>query len=308
MSVDTRTPTTRSLPRRLAAAALVLGAPLALSACAGASPQAVAAPPRVLGDCVQPLSVLAGADGVTKVSATELRPGPVRMTVTNSVEKPALVSVIEPKRNTQLPVILRDIAALLGKDEKAAAESAKTMNARYAMRGGVIAIGNRPQTVVVDLKPGTYYVTDFATAGEPDAVADTYALRVQGPKVHCDLPADLTVTAETVAGQDRFTANPATIRPGGTIRVHNTMDRPAESLLLPIADGVTQEQVERFLATKQGPNPFTSEYAVGGILPVGPREEAWFPANVWPGRYAYVSLVEDAGDRPYLVTLITVAD
>lgn len=258
----------------------VATAAAALSATpAGAEPE-TAEPQRV--------SVTANPDGLVAPGVATLRPGTTTFTVSTPDTGRRYVGVVGLEPGASFDSYLDNMATVLFSEDDAAKQRAGNAVQRDVALGGGVALHARAaQSVTVLLAPGTYYLVDLTSLGQPNPVNHWHRITVSGHWTIANPGTDHVVLQYERDGRPRFAA-PTRIAPRGTILVANTTAFLHEAVFVPVAPGTTDEDIDRHFAG-QGPYPFVGEPQ--GMLPIVGGQAAVLHADLAPGRYALVSYV-----------------
>ncbi|MFW3172474.1 hypothetical protein [Geodermatophilus sp. CPCC 206100] len=198
------------------------------------------------------------------------------------------VTMFRLRPGVTLEEFFADLALQFSERPEDAAASTRGIDEDATIHGLAFVAPDHPAVVTQELERGTYYLMDLATtptAAEPPAVTE---LRVTGYGDDDRRPlSDLSVTAHHLS----FDA-PRHWPSEGSFSFVNRSGMPHMALLVPVADGTTDDAVQ---AAFDGTGPdVTREGPGGGADVVSPGGRLQLGYDLPAGTYALMCFVADA--------------
>lgn len=219
----------------------------------------------------------------TTIDGTFTQPaGPLRLRVL-SIDNDHLLTLFQLRNGYEIKDLRRDskaLSRLYAEGGKKNAAAFRRMEKNVLGLGGATASEGSLATATVNLKPGTYYLSD--NAGPP--LGHLRKLTIVATPKKADAPkhdATITMTKDLAFGGAKNL--PAT----GTIRIKNVVPggyRWLQPTLLQIVAGTTAKQVADLYAGK-GDGSFVLAGYVGGDT-LSPGRDQYLTYSVEPGTYA----------------------
>jgi len=273
----------------------VVGA-LALALVLPTAPAVAGAAP---GKTAQVVTITATGARMTVTGDAGLRQGPTTFAASTSDAEPHWFGVVRPNAGVPLDRYLDYLTDALSDDPPTSVEGEKKALRHGRLFSGAAVTAGRSVRVTVDLDPGTYYLVDYATLGQPGVRPAVHPIQIgrgkqapqSAPKGWHD-PDTVAVIRSTPEG-DRFVV-PSRLPARGTLLARNATDQMNEAVLMRLHPWATEADVRHFFIYwgSDGVNPFVDYHSVG-LIPMSPNHSALLTYDLEPGKYTLMSWVRN---------------
>jgi hypothetical protein len=276
----------RSINRFAAAALAVCGATVAFALPASAGTQAAAS------HCIS----VRGTGSSVILSQTSFRGGSVCFGVSSS--NPATpgggggsaVSLFRLNRGVTLVQARKDFRDEFSSTLATAAKGTRELNRDVSLYGLADVVPGHPETVTVNLTPGTYHIWDLGKAAAGGPLPGQVTLQVTGGGPGHSLSGSVQVAATSA---DQFIA-PATWPHSGTYLFHNVADTIHFMAIIPVKPGTTDKEIQAFFNShSSAPPSFFVPGPSGGNDVVSPGRTIQVSYSLPRGTYVIACFVAD---------------
>jgi hypothetical protein len=171
-----------------------------------------------------------------------------------------------------------------------AAKGTRELTRDVSLYGLADVVPGHPETVTVNLTPGTYHIWDLSKAAAGGALPGQVTLHVTGRVPGHSLGGSVQVAATSA---DRFIA-PATWPHSGTYLFHNVADTIHFMAIIPVKPGTTDKEIQAFFNShSSAPPPFSAPGPSGGNDVVSPGRTIQVSYSLPRGTYVVMCFVAD---------------
>ena len=159
---------------------------------------------------------------------------------------------------------------------------------------------NGTAETIQNLAPGTYAIVCFVPSpdGTPHIAKGMMRELTVTPSAATANAAPPNADASVTLADYTFTTS-APVTPGHhLVRVTNSGPQPHEVVLVHLEPGKSGSDFAKWAMAMKGPPPGALE---GGVAAIAPGDTAYFPADITPGKYAFICFVPDTKDgKPHM--------
>ncbi|MDQ6657515.1 MAG: hypothetical protein M3Z00_04695, partial [Actinomycetota bacterium] len=243
----------------------------------------------------QTVSVVGSGNSVT-LSTNSVPAGTIHFNVSTTAPSGpdgggSNIVLFQPKSGKTVADLFAGIQEEFSKDSSTAAKGTRDLNAAMTFRGLADVQAGTPVVVTESLKPGTYYLVDFAGVQQGGKPAVSTLTVTAGQQTSAQLPSQVQVRT---AGEDRFAAPPFWPNKG-TYTFTNSSDTLHFMTLQPVKDGTTDADVKASFEAKDqnGPPAFAKMGPSIGNEVVSPGYSLQMSYDLPAGTYVLLCFVAD---------------